>query len=60
MKPEVQTIQQLEKKIQRLKIAVEELSVLNDLAIAASSSLEVLKFDILVEDCNSIFASTVS
>lgn len=35
------SIQQLEKEIQRLKSAVEELTVLNDLAIAASSSMEV-------------------
>ena len=35
------TIQQLEKEIQRLKSAVEELTVLNDLAVAASSSMEV-------------------
>lgn len=45
----MQTIQQLEQEIQRLKIAVEELSVLNDLAIAASSSLEVRQMlDIIV------------
>lgn len=47
---EQQTIQQLEREIQRLKIAVEELSVLNDLAIAASSSLEVRQMlDIIVQ-----------
>ncbi|MDZ7336784.1 MAG: hypothetical protein ONB32_16665 [candidate division KSB1 bacterium] len=51
MNPEMQTIPQLEKEIQRRKIAVEELSVLNELAIAASSSLRLLKFDILVENC---------
>lgn len=46
----MQTIQQLEQEIQRLKIAVEELSVLNDLAIAASSSLEVRQMlDIIVQ-----------
>jgi sigma-B regulation protein RsbU (phosphoserine phosphatase) len=37
----MKTAQQLEKEIQRLKTAVEELTVLNDLAVAASSSLEV-------------------
>lgn len=37
----MKTTQQLEKEIQRLKTAVEELTVLNDLAVAASSSLEV-------------------
>ncbi|MDZ7333472.1 MAG: SpoIIE family protein phosphatase [candidate division KSB1 bacterium] len=46
----MQTIPQLEKEIQRLKIAVEELSVLNELAIAASSSLEVRQMlDIIVQ-----------
>jgi serine phosphatase RsbU (regulator of sigma subunit) len=50
MKAELQTVQQLEKEVQRLKIAVEELSVLNDLAIAASSSLEVRQMlDIIVQ-----------
>ncbi len=43
-------VQQLEKEVQRLRIAVEELSVLNDLAIAASSSLEVKQvLDIIVQ-----------
>ena len=37
----MQPTHHLEKEIQRLKVAVEELSVLNDLAIAASSSMEV-------------------
>jgi hypothetical protein len=32
MKAEIQNIQQLEKEVQRLKLAVEELSVLNDFA----------------------------
>jgi len=46
----MQNVQQLENEIQRLKIAVEELSVLNDLAIAASSSLEVRQMlDIIVQ-----------
>jgi sigma-B regulation protein RsbU (phosphoserine phosphatase) len=36
-----QKIVQLENEIERLKSAVEELTVLNDLAIAASSSMEV-------------------
>lgn len=46
----IQNIQQLEKEVQRLKLAVEELSVLNDLAIAASSSLEVKQMlDIIVQ-----------
>ncbi len=50
MNPETQNIQQLEQEIQRLKIAVEELSVLNDLAIAASSSMEVRQMlDIIVQ-----------
>jgi len=50
MKAAIQNIQQLEKEIQRLKLAVEELSVLNDLAIAASSSLEVRQMlDIIVQ-----------
>lgn len=50
MKSEMQNVQQLEKEIQRLKLAVEELSVLNDLAIAASSSLEVRQMlDIIVQ-----------
>ena len=50
MKAEIQNIQQLENEIQRLKLAVEELSVLNDLAIAASSSLEVRQMlDIIVQ-----------
>lgn len=41
---------QLEKEIKRLKTAVEELTVLNDLAIAASSSLEVDQMlDIIVQ-----------
>jgi GAF domain-containing protein len=44
------SVQQLEKEVQRLKLAVEELSVLNDLAIAASSSLEVRQLlDIIVQ-----------
>ncbi len=50
MKEQMHSVQQLEKEIQRLKIAVEELSVLNDLAIAASSSLEVRQMlDIIVQ-----------
>jgi sigma-B regulation protein RsbU (phosphoserine phosphatase) len=44
------TISQLEGEVQRLKSAVEELTVLNDLAITASSSLEVDQvLDIIVE-----------
>lgn len=43
-------IKQLEKEIYRLKSAVEELTVLNDLAIAASTSMETDKMlDIIVE-----------
>ncbi|MFQ6112780.1 MAG: PP2C family protein-serine/threonine phosphatase [bacterium] len=43
-------IVELEKEVQRLKSAVEELTVLNDLAIAASLSLEVDQtLDIIVE-----------
>jgi sigma-B regulation protein RsbU (phosphoserine phosphatase) len=43
-------VNQLEKEIQRLKSAVEELTVLNDLAISASLSLEVDQMlDIIVE-----------
>ncbi|MFQ5866249.1 MAG: PP2C family protein-serine/threonine phosphatase [bacterium] len=43
-------ITQLEREVQRLKSAVEELTVLNDLAIAASLSLEVDQMlDIIVE-----------
>ena len=50
MKAEMQNVQQLEKEIQRLKLAVDELSVLNDLAIAASSSMEVRQMlDIIVQ-----------
>jgi len=37
----MQRVQQLEQEVQRLKIAVEELAVLNDPAIAADSSPEV-------------------
>jgi len=37
------TDQRLDKEVQKLRTAVEELTVLNDLAIAASSSLEVDK-----------------
>ncbi|MFQ5754291.1 MAG: PP2C family protein-serine/threonine phosphatase [bacterium] len=45
-----QKFSQHEKEIQRLKSAVEELTVLNDLAIAASLSLEVDQMlDIIVE-----------
>lgn len=44
------TINQLEQEIAHLKVAVEELSVLNELAIAASSALETRKIlDIIVE-----------
>lgn len=44
------TISQLEGEVQRLKSAVEELTVLNDLAITASSSLEVDQvLDIIIE-----------
>jgi len=50
MNTEMLNVQQLQKEIQRLKLAVEELSVLNDLAIAASSSLEVKQMlDIIVQ-----------
>jgi sigma-B regulation protein RsbU (phosphoserine phosphatase) len=50
MKEATQNVQQLEKEIQRLKLAVDELSVLNDLAIAASSSLEVKQMlDIIIQ-----------
>lgn len=43
-------ITQLKKELERLKSAVEELTVLNDLAIAASSSLEVDQMlDIIVQ-----------
>jgi sigma-B regulation protein RsbU (phosphoserine phosphatase) len=46
----MQGVQQLEQEVQRLRIAVEELSVLNDLAIAASSSLEVKQMlDIIIQ-----------
>jgi len=46
----MQSVQQLEQEVQRLKIAVEELSVLNDLAIAASSILEVKQMlDIIIQ-----------
>ncbi len=45
-----QRIEQLEGEVQRLKSAVEELTVLNDLAVAASLSLEVDQtLDIIVE-----------
>jgi sigma-B regulation protein RsbU (phosphoserine phosphatase) len=45
-----QKIARLENEIERLKSAVEELTVLNDLAIAASSSMEVDQvLDIIVE-----------
>lgn len=45
-----QKISQLENEVQRLKSAVEELTVLNDLAIAAGTSLEVDRIlDIIVE-----------
>ena len=44
------TVNQLEQEIAHLKAAVEELSVLNELAIAASSALETNKIlDIIVE-----------
>jgi phosphoserine phosphatase RsbU/P len=44
------TVNQLEQEIVHLKAAVEELSVLNELAIAASSALETNKIlDIIVE-----------
>ena len=44
------TPEQLKKEVQRLKIAVEELTVLNDLAIAASSSMEVDQMlDIIIQ-----------
>lgn len=44
------TISQLEGEVQRLKSAVEELTVLNDLAITASSSLEADQvLDIIIE-----------
>jgi len=47
---ENKTISQLEVEVQRLKSAVEELTVLNDLAITASSSLEVDQvLDIIIE-----------
>ncbi len=51
MEPEENAnISQLENEIHRLKSAVEELTVLNDLAIAASTSLEVDQMlDIIVE-----------
>ena len=39
----MKTDQRLDKEVQKLRTAVEELTVLNDLAIAASSSLEVDK-----------------
>lgn len=45
-----QKVSQLEKEVHRLKSAVEELTVLNDLAISASLSLEVDQMlDIIVE-----------
>lgn len=48
--PESANIARLESEVQRLKSAVEELTVLNDLAIAASMSLEVDQMlDIIVE-----------
>ena len=47
---EDQKITQLESEVQRLKSAVEELTVLNDLAIAAGTSMEVDQMlDIIVE-----------
>ena len=47
---EDQRIPKLEREVERLKSAVEELTVLNDLAIAASLSLEVDQMlDIIVE-----------
>ena len=43
-------IQQLEKEVERLKSAVEELTLLNELAMAASSSMEVNQvLDIIVQ-----------
>ncbi len=47
---ENKTLSKLESEVQRLKSAVAELTVLNDLAIAASSSLEVDRvLDIIIE-----------
>ncbi len=47
---EAHSLQEMGNEIQRLKVAVEELSVLNDLAVAASSSTDVDQMlDIIVQ-----------
>ena len=50
MKTDMRYVRQLEKEVQRLRIAVDELIVLNDLAVAASSSMDVKQMlDIIIQ-----------